>query len=167
MTSTQSSRPKLSCGSDHASIGWRFLPIVAIVAAVSVGCKEAPASKAPTPSALVELRQHLEAAGVEITEIEALKSLRELPGCPSAEFRYRLHLGSGGAFLNVSRFDGAGEAEACREDFRNMALKGGASAWERLRRDVSVHGPWLFLFPPERPGTEARERINRALQSFD
>lgn len=117
--------------------------------------------RTPPPEALVSVIATLEEAGLA-AKGERLESLREFPGCPEAQFRYRLHVS--GDFVNVSRFRAADEAKACLADFRSTVMKGGASAWERMAPDIVAHGKWLFFFPPEKSGHPLRQRILAALR---
>jgi len=115
------------------------------------------------PAPIATLRDLLADAGLSPSRIVRLGSRQELPGCPAAELRYRFYMGDLGAFFNASWYRSGADAQVCRNDFQAMALKGGASAWERLQQDVFVQGSWLILFPPEQPSKEVRERILRAI----
>ncbi|HEY0838596.1 MAG TPA: hypothetical protein VGD74_00280 [Vulgatibacter sp.] len=115
------------------------------------------------PAPVGSLRNLLTRAGIVPTGIVKLESRQELPGCPEAELRYRFFLADHAGFFNASMYRTSAEAQACRDDFQAMALKGGSTAWERLQRDVFVQGSWLILFPPERPTKELRDRILSAI----
>ncbi|AKU90482.1 hypothetical protein [Vulgatibacter incomptus] len=152
----------------------RALLLVAAICAALTGCHKDP-PKAPAappasevePESIAQAKRLLSAAGIAVTATERLNNAQEFPGCPVAELRFRIHFSEAHAFLNASKFATAEEAEICRDDFRAMALKGGASAWERLRRDVAIQGSWLYLFPPELPDPATRERIIEALGKIE
>jgi len=128
------------------------------------GACTSEAAPAPSPPPQIEaLQERLVTAGIAVSRLEALRSLRELPECPAARFRWRIYLEGEGSFANVSLFDSSKLADACRSGFRAMALKGGEHAWERLRRDVAVEGPWMILFPPGQPAEATRQTIVRSL----
>lgn len=138
---------------------------ISLLALHVAACKKAPASEAiEPPKQLESLQARLGAGGIKVTELESLRNLRELPECAEAEFRWRLYFESRDSFVNVSRFRAAEEADACERDFRQMALKGGANAWERLRRDIAVRGHWLLLFPPSQPSEALRRAIVEAVE---
>jgi len=143
----------------------------ALIAALLLvaACTETPEPLAPPPDPLATQRiaaveQSLRTAGIPVTQAEQLRSLKEVPGCPDAQLRYRIHFGESPRFVNVSRFATAEEAQACLEDFKATALKAGPSGWDRLGPTISTNGPWLYLFPQDLHDGALRLRVIQALQ---
>lgn len=143
--------------------------VAAAALLVAVACteeKQEPLPPPPDPLAAQRIAaavQSLRSAGVPVTATEQLRSLREFPGCPEAELRYRIHFGEPPRFVNVSRFATPEEARACYEDFRATVSKAGPSAWDRLGPTIALDGNWLYLFPQDLHDAALRQRVVTAL----
>ena len=146
--------------------------ILATLLLIASACTrtEAPLPPPPDPQAaqrIAAIEQSLEAAGVDVTATQQMRSLQEFPGCDEAQLRYRIHFGEGPRFVNVSRFATPEQAQRCLEDFKATALKAGPSGWERLGPTISTHGPWLYLFPQDLNDGALRRRVVQALQQVE
>jgi len=129
----------------------RLRPVLlALLLSACPADREAP-TPAPEVRAVMEsFASGLSRQGLEVERVEPLRSLREFPGCAEARYRFRVHFqGAPNRFVNVSRFADAAEATACREVYREIALRAGPSGWARLGPTIHAVGPWLYLFPQD------------------
>lgn len=110
------------------------------------------------PSELARLLTRLEERNLKPERVQRLRDSRELPECPEAEWRYRLHFGADD-FVNVSRFARSEDAEACRGAFLEMAAKAGRSAIEKMGEDAQVRDAWLYVFPTTAEGQARRQQF--------
>lgn len=145
-------------------------PALLLWAFALVGCPSRPQPPAPIDPAsqarIEKLVRSLDEAGLEVTRVEPMTSRREFPGCAEAEFRTRLHLGPG-RFVNVSRFDDPGQAEACLEEFKEVALRAGPEGWERLGPTLTTRGRWLYVFPQDLTDPNYRAKVVEALSKVE
>lgn len=122
-----------------------------------------PPAEAP-PEELAAVIRRLQAEGVALSRVERLRSARELPECPEAGFRYRLHL-QDGDFVNLSRYGAEAEAQACLAAYREMIGKAGASRLESFAKDGQAIERWFLLFPATPASAEQRGKLTGTLEA--